>query len=102
MLEQDGKDEGGDKGDKPNWLSWVSDELKNSPVAVIVTLFGGMFWIFQREVELKHYETRLDTQTKNAETRLDAQTKAAENRIEMLTRLLDMEYHDDYITWRRK
>ena len=91
MLEQDGKDEGGDKGDKPNWLSWVSDELKNSPVAVIVTLFGGMFWIVQREVELKHYETRLDTQTKNAEIR-----------IEMLTRLLDMEYHDDYITWRRK
>ena len=80
MLEQDGKDDGGDKGgDKPNWLSWVGDELKKSPIAVVVTLFVGMLWTFQREIELKNSKIR----------------------IEMLTRLLDMEYHDDYITRHR-
>ena len=103
VLEQGGKDDGGDKGgDKPNWLSWVGDELNKSPIAVVVTLFVGMLWTFQREVELQNYKTRLEAQTISAETRLDAQTMSAETRIQMLTGLLDMEYHDEYISWRGK
>ena len=72
--------------------------MKRAPVSELVsilglfiTIWGGFFWLFQREVVLKNAETRIEVLTKNAETR-----------IEMLTRLLDMEYHGDYNTWRGK
>ena len=108
IHQQGGKDGGGDKRDKPNWFGRVVDELKRAPITVLVSIFlfitssGGLFWLFQREVALKNAETRIEMLTKNAETRIEMLTKNAETRIEMLTRLLDMEYHGDYNTWRGK
>ena len=94
-----------------DWLTWVYEELRKGPVTLALTFCGGLFWFLRREVQIQNLETRLANQTQisetrledqkqNSETRLANQTQNSETRIEMLTRLLDMEYHEDYVSWR--
>ena len=98
LLAQEGQDGGRDKKDKPNWWSYVAAEFKSAPLGLIGAFMGGVFWLFQREVDLNATKLRLEVSTRNYETRL----KVEKARLEMMTRLLDMEYHEDYMSWRGK
>ena len=98
----------GDQGGKDGtWKTfqrfwcWVAAEIaKDAPgfFSTFAIIVAGLGWIVKREVAVQTSTSRMSRELAASELRTTRET--ADSRIEMLLRLLDMQFHRDYESWR--